>query len=308
MPVFTNDAPEEIIEQSTTTDIDHMTSEKLLEILETSKTEVELIFKRLEGEGVSLPEASREKFEEGRSLTNDSVKLRDQGAYNKSNEKAIKAMEKYEQALTLIDDQVPLDDLETERSTEKAIGLEKAVERAYYFADKIDALYYKTSEQDYYDAAIKENIEEAKIHLENALILLDSGENDEAARELAKARGLLGRSMGKLHSISKKIKVKKAEHFLIQTEKQLDKLEKKADKFLRNVPNEEKAEVTAILHDARDTINAIRARIESGDVDEAVEDLTAMKKYLNQVQKLLNDLKKEYKIFDEEYDEDEELE
>ena len=297
-----------MIEQSTTSDIDSMTSEKLLEILETSKTEVELIFKRLEGEGVSLPEASREKFEEGQSLTNDSVKLLDQGAYNKSNEKAIKAMEKYEEALNIIDEQVPSDTLETERNTEKAIGLEKAIERAYYFADKIDALYFTTSEQDYYDETIKENIEEAKIHLENALILLDSGENDEAARELAKARGLLGRSMGKLHSLSKKIKVTKAERFLIQTEKRLDKLEEKADKFLRNVPNEEKSEVIAILHDARATISAIRERIESGDIDEAIEDLTEMKKYLKQIQKLINDIKKEHKSFDEEHEEDKELE
>lgn len=297
-----------MIEQSTTTDIDPMTSDKLLEILETSKTEVELIFKRLEGEGVSLPEASREKFEEGQSLTNDSVKLRGQGAYNKSNKKAVEAMEKYEEALNILDEQDPSDNLETERNTEKAIGIEKAVERAYYFADKIDALDSKTKEQDYYDAAIRENIEEAKIHLENAKILLESGENDEAARELAKARGLLGRSMGKLHSISKKIKVKKAENFLIQTEKRLDKLEEKTEKFLRNAPSEAKAEAIETLHDARYHINEIREKIERGDVDEAIEDLTEMKTYLKQVQKSLNDIKKEHRSFNEENDEDEEIE
>ena len=95
----------------------------------------------------------------------------------------------------------------------------------------------------------------------------------------------------------------KAERFLIQTEKRLDKLEEKADKFLRNVPSEEKDEFIAILHDARATINDIRARIESGDV-EAIEDLTEMKKYLKQVQKLLNDIKKEHRSFNE----DEEIE
>ncbi len=299
MPTFTAD-----VEEDLTDDENLEKTERLLKILEKSETQVKKILERMEREGIPIPEASREKFEEGLSLVQEAIQLRDQADYGEADEKAVDAMEEFEEALKIAGEEAPPETSDIEAAAEKAIGLKRAIERAYNFADKVEALANKAQGD---VTTIRENIKEAKNHLKNAEAFQRAGEPDEAARELARARGILGRSMGEVHKISKGFKGKKAENFLKQTEKRLSKLEEKNEKLLQNVPPQEKAKVTDAIQDARDSIQEIRRKIEAGDVDEAVEDLVELKNYLKSVHKMLNSIKRNYRKSLGETEEEEEL-
>ena len=307
MPAFSESVKEKAGEVNNVASEEDVKSEEILKILEISKIQIETILNKLKEESASIPETSRDKFKEGITLSNEAIQLREQGNFEKANEKAIEAMEKYEDALQIADEGLLPDSLEEEEVAQKAIGLENAIDRAYYFADKIDDLALKVEGEGHSITTIKENIENAETHLETAKAFLESGEIDEAARELAKARGILGRSMGGIHKISKDIKGKKTDNFLKQSEKRLSKLEEKIEKSLSNVPSEDKIEVVAALQHARNRILEIKERIESGEVDKAVEDLVEFKNYLKQDNKLVNDVKKDHRRINEENSENEEL-
>ncbi len=306
IPVFSENVKEKSGEANTVAREEEVKSEKIFKILEKSKIQIETIFNKLEEENASIPKTSRDKFNEGIILGNEVIQLREHGNFEIANEKAIEAMDKYEDALQIADEELPSDSLEEEGVVQKAIGLENAIDRAYYFAEKIDDLALKAEEEGHSISIIRENIEDAETHLETAEAFLESGETNEAARELAKARGILGRSMGGIHKISKDIKGKKAVNFLKQSEKRLGKLAEKIEKSLSNVPPEAKTEVVEALQHARNSILEIREGIESGKVDKAVEDLVEFKNYLKQVNKLINDIKKEYGRIYEENSENEE--
>jgi tetratricopeptide (TPR) repeat protein len=307
IPVFSENVNEKAGEVNAVASEEDEKSEEILKILEISKIQIETIFNKWEEEDASIPKTSRDKFKEGMTLGNEAIQLRDQGNFEKANEKAIEAMEKYEDALQIADEELPPDSLEEEGVAQKAIGLENAIDRAYYFAEKIDDLALKVEGEGHSITIIRENIEDAETHLETAKAFLESGEINEAARELAKARGILGRSMGGIHKISKDIKGNKADNFLKQSEKRLSKLEEKIEKSLSNVPSEAKIEVVEALQHARNRILEIKERIESGEVDEAVEDLVEFKNYLKQVNKLINDVKKDHGRINEENSKNEEL-
>lgn len=250
----------------------------LLEILEASKNQVEAVFYRLEGEGIPIPDAARDKFEQGLLTAAEAVQLRDQGNYEQASEKAVEAMQIYSEAIQIANEVAPPTISDTEVRAEKAIGLEEAIERAYDFSERIESIADEAEEEGYNVTTIRNNIEKAEILLENATASLGIGEIDEAAQELASARSILGQSMGELHKITKDIKAKKAEVFLRQTEERLSRLEERMEKLLSGLPSHARATVSEALQNARNHVLEVSEMLEAGNVDEAIQGFEDVRK------------------------------
>ena len=166
---------------------------------------------------------------------------------------------------------------EVEEGFERAVGLRVAIERALIFIERIRATAKRLQEEGYQIEAsqINETLEEVEIQLNDLYSRLQSGEIDidEAAKEFATARGMLGRTMGLLHSTAKKIKAVKAERFLEHVENRIRRLEENINR-LRNGLAGDVASATVALRNAEMKLQRLRERLAAGEIDEAIEGLS----------------------------------
>ena len=165
-------------------------------------------------------------------------------------------------------------DSETEEITpfvgEEALGLNCAIERAYLFIDKIKASAGRLGDmgdQVYY---IEANITEAEFHLENALTLLESLDINGSAQEHAEARGILGRTMGLLQSVTRKHTENRATEFITRVQNRIHGLDSAIANLTERVGAVKSDKARGALSAAEVKLQRIRARIAEGDVDDVV--------------------------------------
>lgn len=167
---------------------------------------------------------------------------------------------------------------EVEEGFKRAGGLRVAVERALIFIERIRATAKRLQEEGYQIEAsqINETLEEVEIQLNDLYSRLQSGEIDidEAAKEFATARGMLGRTMELLHSTAKKIKAVKAERFLEHVENRIHGLEEKINRLRNGLAAGEVVSANVALHNAEMRLQRLRERLAAGEVDEAIEGLS----------------------------------
>ena len=118
-----------------------MRTNKLLEIIETSRYQVVKTFSRIEDEGGSIPDSSRDKYLEGRSKEEYALKLRDEGLYEQASLNAIEAMRNYKAAITIAEQAVITPQKqETDIITERTIELSETVARAKDNINRLEVL------------------------------------------------------------------------------------------------------------------------------------------------------------------------
>ncbi|MCX8176524.1 MAG: hypothetical protein N3E48_04775, partial [Candidatus Bathyarchaeota archaeon] len=155
------------------------------------------------------------------------------------------------------------------------VCLRNAIERAYIFADKVEALANSTEEKFEVDlTTVKAEIDEAREHLDNATNLLDEGRVNEAAKELATARGILGRCVGEIHSTAKKLMVPRTERHLNQVRERLQAHVEQMSRFLN------KHRVSEMLQNASYSIDTAQGYIKKGDAEKALREIEKVRKYI----------------------------
>jgi hypothetical protein len=163
-----------------------------------------------------------------------------------------------------------------EKIAEKAIGLNCSIERAYLFIDKIMASAESLAENGYDVYNIEENITEAETHLENALILLESFDINGSAFELAEARGILGRTMGLLQSITRKNTENRVVAFIEQAQNRINGLENAITKLTERVGVVQSDRAKDALSTAEVRLEQIKDHLETGDVEDLVGQLNVV--------------------------------
>ena len=161
-----------------------------------------------------------------------------------------------------------------EEDAERAIGLKVAIDRAIRFLDKVNATAIRLNETGYEVQDIEANLTEARNHLDEALILLEELDINGTAHELAKARGILGRTTGWLHSTAEKVKETKVKTFLQNVEGQINGLEAKINQLQDRLENG--TIVLSALQAKRRQLIRIRERLAAGDVDGVIDNLDNM--------------------------------
>src|SRR4030042_6061481 len=184
---------------------------KLLEIIEASRYQVVKTFSRIEGEGESIPDASRNKYIEGRSKEEYAVKLRDESLHEQARWNAIEAMRRYKEAITIAEQAAATPQIhETEIIAEKTIGLSETVVREKDNINRLEILTVEAEKKGFNVATMRSDIRQAEVILNNGKLLLQTGNVDRASRELDVAQNIIDKSMRDLNQVTKIIKAQKA--------------------------------------------------------------------------------------------------
>ncbi len=245
---------------------------KLLEIIETSRYQVVKTFSRIEDEGGSIPDASRDKYLEGRSKEEYAVKLRDEGLYEQASWNAIEAMRKYKEAITIAEQAVITPQKqETEIITERTIGLSETVAREKDNIDRLEVLTVEAEKKGFNVANMRSKIRQAEIILNNGELLLQTGNVEQATHELDAAKNIIDGSMRDLNQVTKIIKAQKAEVYFQQTEKMLQSYEQKIEESHEDLTPQEEAAAKEVIQDSKVQMEEIKKDLEAGNVEGAIE-------------------------------------
>jgi len=248
-----------------------MLVENLLSHVERSRERVEEALAEFE-EGV--PEDALESYQEGVNAAETARQLAEEGDYSGAIESALQALRHFQDAFRSVMEARAEEALETaEEEAEKAVGLRVAIERARAFLRKVNATADRLEEDGYDVSQIREVLAEANDTLARAEELLESGDVSAAAHALADARGTIGRMMGLLHSMAKKVKAEKAEKFVEQMQKRIQGLEDKIDKLRDRLEEKNAVRANQTLQAVEEKLQRIRERLEAGDVDAALDEL-----------------------------------
>ncbi|WP_455278330.1 hypothetical protein [[Eubacterium] cellulosolvens] len=249
-----------------------MRTNKLLEIIETSRYEVVKTFSRIESGGASIPDASREKYLEGRSKEEYAVKLRDEGLYEQASLNSIEAMRRYKEAITIAEQAVASPQMhQSEIIAEKTIGLSETVAREKDNINRLEVLTAEAEKKGFNIANMRSNMRQAEAILNNGETLLQTGNVDKASRELDTAQNIIDRSMRDLNQVTKIIKAQKAEVYFQQTEKMLHSYEQKIEESHEALTPEEEIAAKEVIQDSKIQMEEIKKDLEDGNVDEAIE-------------------------------------
>jgi len=168
---------------------------------------------------------------------------------------------------------ISAEDETVEEAAERAVVFKVAIERAYAFLARVNATAERLKDEGYDVDQIKANLDEANVTLTQAGALLGLFDIDGADRKLATARGILGRTMGLLHSTAKKVKAVKTERFLEQVERRILSMNEKINRFRDGFTAGAVVSVTAALQNTKMKLERIRVRLIAGDVAEAIDEL-----------------------------------
>jgi hypothetical protein len=153
---------------------------------------------------------------------------------------------------------------------EEALGLKSAIDRAYSFIDKIRTSADRFGDRGYEVYEIDGNITEAEIHLDNALTLLESLDINGSAQEHAEARGILGRTMGLLQSVTRKHAENRATEFITRVQNRIHGLDSAIANLTERVGAVKSDKARGALSAAEVKLQRIRARLAEGEMDDVV--------------------------------------
>ena len=253
-------------------------AEKLIDMAQKARVRVEAAFEHLEDHNIDIPDPARDSYDQGLENEEHAQDLFDEDNYNEAVNEALQALQDFHTALRIVRE-VEGEEVE-EEDTKLGRGPRVAIERAYRFLDRLSDMAKKLDDENYDVSEVKDNLEEAETHLEEATDLLDSGDVNGAAQELAEARGILGRTMALLHHIAKEFKIAKTEKFLENFEKRMGKLMDWISKKGYGLGQEEIASIMSSIRNAGMKLGLIRNRLHTGDVDEDIDEV------LEELQKL----------------------
>ncbi|OGD52929.1 hypothetical protein A3K80_03130 [Candidatus Bathyarchaeota archaeon RBG_13_38_9] len=245
---------------------------KLLEIIEASRYQVVKTFSRIEGEGESIPDASRNKYLEGRSKEEYAVKLRDESLHEQARWNAIEAMRRYKEAITIAEQAAATPQIhETEIIAEKTIGLSETVVREKDNINRLEILTVEAEKKGFNVATMRSDIRQAEVILNNGKLLLQTGNVDRASRELDAAQNIIDKSMRDLNQVTKIIKAQKAEVYFQQTENMLHTYEQKIEDSHETLTPQEEAAAKETIQDSKIQMEKIKKDLQAGNVDDAIE-------------------------------------
>ena len=258
-------------------------SEELLMLLEPSHDQVEATLERLGGEGLEFPGAW-DALRAGEEAAAEALRLMDLDRQRDAMDAAMEALRLYGEALrlALLAEQAP-----AAEADDGGEGLRGALGRALTFLARVrgaaDRLGGDASEA----YAL---LDEAEEHLMLAEALLGEGDVEGAEAEASTAEGLLDRAMELLRGVDGGRKAEKAVRFLEKTEERLREVE---EKIAGNPLVLGTAVLGAAFKNAKALPNRIRALIQSGRLESAIDELDALEGLVGDADELVEQLLEE---------------
>lgn len=280
------------------TDGPYELAQQILSLLEASRAQVSAALDRLVDEGVVIPEAAEDVFRMGEEAAALAYYYMDSGDYGSTIEKATEALQLFGESLqiALEAQQEPTEDEADASIVELRVRMERGYSRLSGLFETLRQL--EETLLDVSDLQVLRfmltNIllEKADEYLDSASALLDEGDLEAVESELATAEVYLDEAFKLLQTISESAKSKKAAKFAETNAKRLKKLED----ILTSIVGEEAymelntTEVQETLENAKNVNKAVKALIESGEIESATGDLEKVTGYADDVVEMIEDV------------------
>lgn len=262
----------------------------LLSQVEVSQANVEAAFELLEEMGIEIQEAAINSYDLGIESEAATEELIEKGNYWSASVFALKAIKHFGHAFQLVQHLVPVEPKNYADNKCRGIGLSVSIERAYVFLNRVNRTVDHLEWEGYNVSSIKDDLEEAKIRLVQALKHLEEGSINETAREHGEAWGILGRTNGLLHNVTKVRKNVLAERFLKQVESRILYWNVTIDSLHEHF---EEMRILAAKNALKNTVKKvprISSKIEWGHTDEVLDEIAAIVNNLDEISNELDEV------------------
>ncbi|MBN1358890.1 hypothetical protein JW988_09010 [Candidatus Bathyarchaeota archaeon] len=269
---------------STQASLQQTPSEKthdLFSLFQNANDTVSSVFRQLEANGETVPQASLDKYNQALVLAEESESLSQEGNYSEANEKIISAFQKLKEALTIVDAAFPWQQTETEISLERTVQLRSAISRYCEQLERIENITCFAASAGYNTTLLEDRIQTIKNLLEKATNNVEQKRFEAAAENLAEAKTLSVRILNIVNDIAVDLKIQRIAAYINKTQERLDTIKETAEALsneasLAAVNNAETSLEKAKEYLEDQLINETLTELANSKVseDEAVEYLT----------------------------------
>jgi DNA repair exonuclease SbcCD ATPase subunit len=168
-------------------------TQDLFSIFQNANAAVSKVFRQLEADGETVPQASLNEYNQALVLAGESESLLQAGNYSAANEKIVQALQKLKEALTIVDATIPWQQTETQISLERAVQLRSSISRYREQVQRIENLTRLAASVGYNTTTLEDKIQTIKNLLEKAANNIEQKRFEAASENLAEAKTLSDR-------------------------------------------------------------------------------------------------------------------
>ena len=281
--VFSDDS-EESAEADLTVAEDNSTelAETLIEQAEDLKGKVEDAFDDLEDEEV--PNEANSSYLQGIEYLDLAKEDFVEGNYSEASDMAFEAIQVFGDAFEMVSAFQPQEDLSAGVDDDPDVnsdnddaqglnGISVALERAYDYWDKLDIAVTRLEDDGVEVSHVREALDEVKPVLVESEEHVAAGDFTLAREDFTRARKVLGRVNGLLHSSVKARKEKQVEKFLMQLQKRVDKISDTVKGLKGNLAASKVKKVKDVLESTAETLLNMSNSLSSGNMTDVLDDL-----------------------------------
>jgi len=261
-----------------TNDAQKQKAERLLKFLGNGNMSIVEAFSRFDAQNISVPQTAETAYNEGLEHAEEAYRLMSEENFSEASIEAVKAMQKFEETLKILENASPVEPTETEVTAEEAISLKANITRTFAHVNRLENLTVQAATKGYDTTAIEKRLLEVREHLENATRELFAMNLDGAAEELVIAKTLVDELKDPFDRLTDLVKASNTEKYLEAAEIRV--AETKANiTTSAALTSEAKEDAIAALNNSEKNLANARDFIENNDVDDAIEELEEAKKW-----------------------------
>jgi hypothetical protein len=252
-------------------------AQTLIGILENGKMTIVLAFNRLGSQNITVPSAET-AYNEGLVHAIKAENLMNEKKFSEASTEAVKAMQKFEDALQFLEFATLVKPTPSEITAEKTINLRANITRTIKYYERLKNLTIQASNFGYNTGVIEKQLREVQQHLENATRKLYSQNIEGAIKELFMAKKLLNELTEPFARLTNLVKASNTEGYLQEAEVRITEAKENIT-LSTTLTLDVKINAITALNNSEISLANARDLIEDNNVNEAIIELEEAKKW-----------------------------
>lgn len=245
-------------------------TEALFSLFQNANATVQQVFRQLESDGETVPQASLNAYNQAQALVAESESLMQAGNYSEADGKIVEAFQKLKDAVRIVDETVPEQQTETEINLERTFQLKSSISRYTEQLQRIENLTRFAASVGYNTTTLEDKISTIKDLLETASKNIEQQRFEAAQENLAEAKNLSDRILNTINSFAADLKITRIATYINQTQQRLDAIRETA----KAASNEASL---AAVDNAETSLNNAKTYLEEQRINETLSELANSK-------------------------------
>ncbi len=231
----------------------------------------------LKAKAIPIPQESLNAIKEAQALANQSIIFYHDGNFSQAITLAIQALQKIKESLSTLYEKITENQTQQEAGNELTIRLRDAIDRNYALLRGLENMTNSAANYGANVTAIRQKLAIIKDNLVSAASSLDQGNFRQAEDKIADAKSLIDKLTDYFNSFALTYKTERLEGYLNSTEKNLLALRQELDSVSSTLSPNVRAAASAAMTQAQDGLAKAKQYLNSQDISQAIDELTAVK-------------------------------